>query len=87
MNKTILKQINNKMTDELFAFLTSEDRKNPIDEKTANKIILNTKEYIEKKAKKMYLAYEKDNELDEIENAENDWYREYLKEFFKIFSY
>ena len=36
---------------------------------------------INEAAAHMYSDYKRDNELDDLQNAENDWFREYLYEY------
>jgi hypothetical protein len=61
--------------------IREEEKLQPLTEVEVDKFISEHLDTIEKAVLDMYKAYRNDNELEDLKNAELDWYREFLYDY------
>lgn len=72
-------KIRDAMKEEIKARL-----KESFSNKKISEFLTKNSDNLEKAVKEMYDAYREDDELDDLENAERDWYNEYLYEYVSL---
>lgn len=88
MDFVIIKnKIRNAMISDLYCSLTigrEDEDLEPYNPNQLEQFIHEHRDELEKAVNAMFRAYEQDKELEELEHAEYDWYREFLYDYIEL---